>query len=68
LHIDRLNDRIRAYETSQPFRELQTAVSRLEAVERENEELRQNMTQAVALLQPCLRRDSSSDMLGLHGL
>jgi hypothetical protein len=74
-HIDRLNDRIRAYETSQPFRELQAANSQREAAERENEELRQKMAQAAALLhQPssssCLRRGSSSatvDMLGGGG-
>ncbi len=45
---------------------MQLAVSQKEAVERENDGLRQKMAQAAALLQPYLHKEP--DMLGLQGL
>ena len=61
-HIDRLNARIREYEQSSPFQELQAVVRQKEAILAENEDMKRKMGQIVAMLQPFL-----GNMQGLEG-
>jgi FtsZ-binding cell division protein ZapB len=61
-HIDRLNARIREYEQSNPYQELQAVVRQKEAIQAENEDMKKKMGQIVAMLQPFL-----GSMQGLEG-
>ncbi|KAF2666521.1 hypothetical protein BT63DRAFT_481035 [Microthyrium microscopicum] len=62
--IDRLNDKIREYELSQPYQELQAVIRQKEIIQAENEELKRKMLQASNLLNP----QSGASLTSLSGL
>jgi TolA-binding protein len=47
--IDRLNERIRELESSQPYRELQVVISEKEAVEAENAEIKRQLASFISV-------------------
>jgi TolA-binding protein len=61
--IERLNERIRELESSQPYRDLQAVISQKEAVQQENEDIKRQLASFVAVFQRYLAVPS-----GLEGM
>lgn len=52
--IERLNNRIHELESQQPYNELQTVLRQKEAVQAENDDLRQRLASIMSIIQPTL--------------
>jgi uncharacterized membrane protein len=62
--IERLNERIRELESSQPYRDLQAVISQKDAVQAENDEIKRQLASFMSVFQ---RYMGGSGQAGLEG-
>ncbi|KAJ9660716.1 hypothetical protein H2201_006795 [Coniosporium apollinis] len=60
--IERLNNRIHELESQQPYNELQTVLRQKEAVQAENDDLRQRLASIMSIVQPVLGAQGLNDL------